>query len=53
LFRKKHYSFEVDIWATGCLLAEVALGEALFNGDSEIEQLFKIFKFTGSQILML
>lgn len=48
LFRKKHYSFEVDIWAMGCLLAELALGEAMFNGESEIEQFFKIFKFTGS-----
>lgn len=48
LFRKKFYSFEVDMWAVGCLLAEMALGEPLFNGESEIEQLFKIFKFTGS-----
>ena len=48
LFRKKFYSFEVDMWAVGCLLAELALGEPLFNGESEIEQLFKIFKFTGS-----
>lgn len=48
LFRKRMYSFEVDMWAIGCLLAEFALGEALFNGESEIEQLFKIFKLTGS-----
>lgn len=48
LFRKKYYSFEVDMWAMGCLLAEMALGEALFNGESEIEQLFKIFRITGS-----
>lgn len=37
LFRKKHYSFEVDIWALGCLFGEISLGEALFNGDTEIE----------------
>jgi cyclin-dependent kinase len=48
LFRKKMYSFEVDMWAVGCLLAEITLGEAIFSGESEIEQLFKIFKFTGS-----
>ena len=47
LFRKKLYSFEVDIWAAGCLLGEMTLGEPLFNGESEIEQLLKIFKFTG------
>jgi serine/threonine protein kinase len=54
LFRKKMYSFEVDMWAVGCLLGEIALGEAIFSGESEIEQLFKIFKFTGtpSQELM-
>ncbi len=48
LFRKRMYSFEVDMWAVGCLLGEFALGEPLFNGESEIEQLFKIFKMTGS-----
>jgi serine/threonine protein kinase len=37
LFRKKYYSFEVDMWAVGCLLAELALGEPLFNGETEIE----------------
>ena len=43
------YSFEVDMWSIGCLLGEIAMGgEPLFNGESEIEQLFKIFKFTGS-----
>lgn len=48
LFRKKYYSFEVDIWAVGCLLGELTLGEPLFNGESEIEQLLKIFKLTGT-----
>lgn len=37
LFRKKMYSFEVDIWAVGCLLVEFAMGDPLFNGESEIE----------------
>ncbi len=49
LYRKNMYSFEVDIWAIGCLLGEIALGgDALFNGESEIEQLFKIYRFTGT-----
>lgn len=48
LLRKSLYSFEVDIWAFGCLLAELVMNEPLFNGDSEIEQLFKIFRFIGS-----
>jgi serine/threonine protein kinase len=48
LLRKKHYSFEIDMWATGCIMAELALGEAMFNGESEIEQLFKIYRITGT-----
>lgn len=48
LFRKDYYSFEIDLWSIGCLLAEMAIGEPLFNGESEVEQLFKIFKLTGT-----
>lgn len=48
IFRKEIYAFEVDLWSIGCLLAELALGEPLFNGESEVEQLFKIFKFIGA-----
>lgn len=40
LLRKLKYAFEVDLWTAGCLLAELALGRPLFDGDSEIEQLF-------------
>ncbi|CAG9311554.1 unnamed protein product [Blepharisma stoltei] len=47
LFRKDIYGFEVDVWTVGCLMAELITGQALFNGESEIEQLFKIFKVTG------
>lgn len=48
IFRKEIYAFEVDLWSIGCLFAEMALGEPLFNGESEVEQLFKIFKFVGA-----
>ena len=48
LYRADCYTFETDMWSIGCLLAEAALGTPLFNGQSEIENLFKIFKFTGS-----
>ena len=48
LLRKKRYSFETDIWAFGCLLAEIATNETLFNGETEIEQLFKMFNLIGS-----
>jgi hypothetical protein len=29
-------------------MAEIILNEPLFTGDTEIEQLFKIFKFIGT-----
>lgn len=40
LLRKNIYSNEIDIWSFGCVLAEIALSEPLFNGETEIEQLF-------------
>lgn len=48
LFRKTYYFVDVDVWALGCLVCEMILGEPLFPGESEIEQLIKIFKFTGT-----
>lgn len=47
LLRKEIYGSEVDIWTAGCLLAEIVLGCPLFNGENEIEHLFKIFKMMG------
>jgi len=48
LYRTKYYSFETDIWAVGCLFAEMALGVPLFISNSEIDLLFKIYNLTGS-----
>ena len=36
------------MWACACVLAEAASGDILFNGDSDIGQLFKIFEILGS-----
>lgn len=33
------YGKEVDIWAVGCLYAEMMTGEPLFPGESDIDQL--------------
>ena len=48
LYRTPIYTFETDMWSVGCLFAEMILGEPLFQGRSEIENLFNIFRFTGS-----
>jgi len=48
LLGQKDYSFPVDIWSVGCILAEIAQGDALFKGDSEIGQLYQIFRILGT-----
>jgi len=41
------YTFGVDTWAVGCILAEMLLGRPLFPGTSTINQLDKIIELTG------
>ncbi|XP_065352812.1 cyclin-dependent kinase-like 2 [Cloeon dipterum] len=42
-----NYGKEVDVWAVGCLMAEMMTGNPLFAGDSDIDQLFLITKALG------
>ncbi|XP_009982765.1 PREDICTED: cyclin-dependent kinase 3 [Tauraco erythrolophus] len=44
----KYYSTSVDIWSIGCIFAEMVTGKALFPGDSEIDQIFRIFRTLGT-----
>jgi cyclin-dependent kinase len=48
LLGSKLYSTTVDIWSIGCIFGEMVLKSALFQGDSEIDQLFKIFRIMGT-----
>ena len=48
LLGQKQYSLSVDIWSAGCIFFEMAYGNSLFQGESEIDQLFKIFSIMGS-----
>eukprot|EP01080_Neovahlkampfia_damariscottae_P008285 gene8285-110_t len=48
LLGSKHYSTPVDIWSIGCIFAEMWTQFALFAGDSEIDQLYKIFQVLGT-----
>jgi len=44
-----HYSTAIDMWSVGCIFAEMAMqGVPLFPGDSEIDQIFKIFRILGT-----
>ena len=57
LFGCQHYGGAVDVWAVGCLWAEllprsktgsVQLRQALFPGQSDADQLQKIFELLGT-----
>jgi serine/threonine protein kinase len=39
----KIYSPSIDMWSLGCIFYEIVCGRPLFQGRSEIDQLFKIF----------
>lgn len=47
MFGEDYYCSGVDMWSMGCIFAELATGDPLFRGDSEIDQLFKIFSILG------
>ncbi|TPX31035.1 hypothetical protein SmJEL517_g05547 [Synchytrium microbalum] len=44
----KHYSTCVDMWSVGCIFAEMCLRHPLFPGDSEIDEIFRIFRTLGT-----
>jgi len=48
LLGQKQYSTPVDMWSVGCIFAEMAQRRPLFAGDSEIDQIFKIFRIQGT-----
>lgn len=48
LLSSRSYSTSIDIWSTGCIMAEMALGRPLFPGSSITDQLIKISKILGS-----
>lgn len=48
LLGSMHYSTPVDVWSAGCIFAEMCSKRALFPGDSEINQLHRIFKVLGT-----
>lgn len=42
------YGIGVDLWSIGCIFGEMMGKAPMFTGDSEIGQLFKIFKVMGT-----
>ncbi|KAF5276498.1 hypothetical protein FQA39_LY06567 [Lamprigera yunnana] len=48
LFGAKQYSVGVDMWAVGCILAELMLRLPFLPGESDLDQLTKIFQVFGN-----
>jgi serine/threonine protein kinase len=42
------YTTAIDVWAAGCIMAELALLTPIFKGKTEGDQLFAIFRVLGS-----
>ncbi|VEL15926.1 unnamed protein product [Protopolystoma xenopodis] len=42
-----HYGLPVDIWAVGCVFAEMLLGRPLWPGRSDLNQLHLITQSLG------
>eukprot|EP01025_Chloroclados_australasicus_P005579 TRINITY_DN11719_c0_g1_i2.p2 TRINITY_DN11719_c0_g1~~TRINITY_DN11719_c0_g1_i2.p2 ORF type:complete len:250 (+),score=14.57 TRINITY_DN11719_c0_g1_i2:180-929(+) len=51
LLGDRYYSTGVDIWALGCIMAELLTGSPLFLGQSEIDQLLKIFLLSPADVM--
>uniref|UniRef100_A0AAQ5XDB3 Cyclin-dependent kinase 7 n=1 Tax=Amphiprion ocellaris TaxID=80972 RepID=A0AAQ5XDB3_AMPOC len=48
LFGARMYGVGVDTWAVGCILAELLLRIPFLGGDSDLDQLTKIFEALGT-----
>ncbi|TNY23453.1 cyclin-dependent protein kinase [Rhodotorula diobovata] len=44
----RHYTTAVDVWSCATIFAEMASGLPLVPGDSEIDQIFRIFRLMGT-----
>ena len=54
LLRSTNYSSPIDMWAIGCIMAELYTLRPLFPGSSEIDEIFKICSVLGTpkQVLL-
>ncbi|KAJ2779288.1 Cyclin-dependent kinase catalytic subunit [Coemansia javaensis] len=48
LMGSRQYSIGMDMWSVGCIFAEMVRRRPLFPGDSEIDEIFKIFRIMGT-----
>ncbi|XP_030241056.1 serine/threonine-protein kinase dyf-5 isoform X2 [Drosophila navojoa] len=48
LLHSTNYGSSIDLWAMGCIMAELYTFRPLFPGSSEVDQLFKICSVLGT-----
>jgi glycogen synthase kinase 3 beta len=48
IFGATDYSPSIDVWSSGCVMAELFLGQPLFPGESGVDQLVEIIKVLGT-----
>ncbi|KAK3919546.1 Serine/threonine-protein kinase ICK [Frankliniella fusca] len=48
LLHSTNYNSPIDLWAVGCIMAELYLLRPLFPGNSEMDQIFKICSYLGT-----
>lgn len=48
IFGATDYTCAIDVWSTGCVMAELILGHPLFPGESGVDQLVEIIKILGT-----
>ena len=48
LLRSTNYNSPIDIWAVGCIMAEMYTLRPLFPGSSEIDEIFKVCTILGT-----
>mmetsp|Transcript_14979 Transcript_14979/g.25585 ORF Transcript_14979/g.25585 Transcript_14979/m.25585 type:complete len:365 (-) Transcript_14979:734-1828(-) len=48
IFGATDYTPAIDVWSSGCVMAELMLGQPIFPGDSGVDQLVEIIKVLGT-----
>ena len=46
----KEYSTPIDVWSIGCIFGEFLTMNPVFPGESEIDELNRIYKLLGTSI---
>jgi len=41
------YNANIDVWAVGCIMAQLVCLQAIFRGNDNLDQLEQIFELTG------